>query len=296
MWGLHSGLFSSSYSGRRITCVTLWQSYKLFNGVCLLMAAFSQYVGIDYSGAATPDDSLKNLRVYAASHDGAPGEIDPPPSRKKYWTRRGVAEWLLKRLDEGSPTLVGIDHAFSFPVWYFQTHSLPLDWPSFLEDFVYHWPTTDPHVYVDFVRDGSVGYGAARTGNTRWRRLTEKRTGAAKSVFHFDVQGSVAKSSHAGIPWLRHIRNALGSQVHFWPFEGWEIPEGRSAIVEVYPSLWRASFAREDRNQDQHDAYCVAAWLQHADRQGSLTQFLRPSLNSAERRTAEVEGWILGVA
>ena len=44
-----------------------------------------------------------------------------------------------------------------------------------------------------------------------WRRLTEERAGGAKSVFHFDVQGSVAKSTHAGIPWLRFIRQRLGA-------------------------------------------------------------------------------------
>jgi hypothetical protein len=46
------------------------------------------------------------------------------------------------------------------------------------------------------VRDGVMGNGAARVGNARWRRLTEERAGSAKSVFHFDVQGSVAKSTH----------------------------------------------------------------------------------------------------
>ena len=61
-------------------------------------------------------------------------------------------------------------------------------------------------IYVDFVRDGVCGNGAARMGNSRWRRLTEVRAGSAKSVFHFDVQGSVAKSTHARIPWLRFIR------------------------------------------------------------------------------------------
>jgi hypothetical protein len=40
-----------------------------------------------------------------------------------------------------------------------------------------------------------------------------------------------------GIPWLRFIRQRLGSRVHFWPFEGWEILARRSAIAEVYPSL-----------------------------------------------------------
>ena len=66
---------------------------------------------------------------------------------------------------------------------------------------------------------------AARQGNARWRRLTEERAGGAKSVFHFDVQGSVAKSTHAGIPWLRFIRRQLGARVHFWPFDGWDIPD-----------------------------------------------------------------------
>ena len=66
------------------------------------------------------------------------------------------------------------------------------------------------NIYVDFVRDGVRGNGAARMGNSRWRRLTELRAGGAKSVFHFDVQGSVAKSTHAGIPWLRFIRQRLG--------------------------------------------------------------------------------------
>jgi len=49
-----------------------------------------------------------------------------------------------------------------------------------------------------FVREGAFGNGAARMGNARWRRLTEERTGRAKSVFHFDVQGSVANPPMPG--------------------------------------------------------------------------------------------------
>ena len=75
--------------------------------------------------------------------------------------------------------------------------------------------------------------------HNRWRRLTEQRTRGAKSVFHFDVQGQVAKSTHAGIPWLRYLRRQLGTRVHFWPFDGWAMPAGRSAVVEVYPALWK---------------------------------------------------------
>jgi hypothetical protein len=173
-------------------------------------------------------------------------------------------------------------------------HRLKPDWPTFLDDFQLHWPT-DENIYVDFVRDGVVGNGAARMCNARWRRLTEERSCSAKSVFHFDVQGSVAKSTHAGIPWLRFIRQRVGERVHFWPFDGWDIPAGRSAIAEVYPRLWSRGFEPENRTGDQHDAYSIAAWLCRADHDGNLAAFLKPVLMLSERTVAEVEGWILGV-
>jgi hypothetical protein len=258
------------------------------------MPLFSRYIGIDYSGAETPNSSLKGLRVYIADSAQPPFEVPPAPSPRKYWTRRGVAEWLLALLAEDTPTLVGIDHAFSFPLRYFEMYHIEPDWPAFLDDFQRYWPTDGDHTYVDYIRDGHAGHGAARTGNSRWRRLAETRT-RAKSVFHFDVPGSVAKSSHAGIPWLRFIRARLGPRVHFWPFDGWEIPAGRSTIAEVYPSLWNRGFPRGARTADQHDAWCIAAWLSRADRDGMLAGYLAPQLTAAERSVAAVEGWILGV-
>jgi hypothetical protein len=258
------------------------------------MPAFEHYVGIDYSGAETPTASLKGLRAYVATRRSPPVEVQPPASPRKYWTRRGVAGWLVERLSEELPTIVGIDHGFSFPLRYFETYHLLPDWPSFLDDFQKHWPTDDDHTYVDFVRDGLHGNGADRSGSTRWRRLTDERAGA-KSVFHFDVPGSVAKSTHAGLPWLRYMRQQLGNRVHFWPFDGWEIPAGRSVIAEVYPSLWSRNFAREERTPDQHDAYSVATWMRRADLDGRLTSFFDPHLSPPERTVAQVEGWILGI-
>jgi hypothetical protein len=191
--------------------------------------------------------------------------------------------------------LVGIDHGFSFPLQYFEAHELDRDWGSFLEDFQKHWPTDGDHTYVDFVRDGSVGDGAARSGDPRWRRLTEVRAGAAKSVFRFDVHGQVAKSTHAGLPWLLYLREHATERLHFWPFEGWLVPSGSSAVVEVYPSLWSRGFAPEGRTPDEHDAYSVAEWMRRADLDGRLAQFFNPPLESSERAMADIEGWILGV-
>jgi len=259
------------------------------------MPIFDRYIGIDYSGAETPTASLKGLRAYVADQTSPPVEVPPPPSPRKYWTRRGIAEWLAERLAEEGATLVGIDHAFSFPLQYFEKHRLPLEWPAFLDDFQRHWPTDHDNTYVDFVREGTCGNGAARSGDPRWRRLTEIRARGAKSVFHFDVPGSVAKSTHAGLPWLGDLRRRLAGKLHFWPFDGWDVPSGRSAIVEVYPSLWAHHFPREERNDDQHAAYSAAAWFRLADLDGSLERFLRPALRPEEQRAAKIEGWILGV-
>jgi len=122
------------------------------SGCYRMKRAFEQYIGIDYSGAQTASSSLKSLRVYLADCSSTPHEVEPPPGPRKYWTRRGIAEWLVERLFQGPVTLVGIDHGFSFPVRYFEQHGLPLDWPSFLDDFRRHWPTDEDHTYVDFVR------------------------------------------------------------------------------------------------------------------------------------------------
>ena len=165
------------------------------------MVAFARYIGIDYSGARTPRSSLSGLRVYMAERHGLPIEVLPPPSPRRYWTRHGVADWLVERLGEAMPTLVGIDHGFSFPKAYFDRYQLKLGWPGFLDDFQWHWPTDGDQVSVELVREGAEGNGAERQGSPRSRRLTEQRAGGAKSVFLFDVQGSVAKSTHAGLPW-----------------------------------------------------------------------------------------------
>jgi hypothetical protein len=260
------------------------------------MPQFDRYIGIDYSGAETATSSLPGLRAYAADHTSAPKEVLPLASPRKYWTRLGIAEWLREQLSGPNPVLVGIDHAFSFPLRYFEKYGLPRDWPAYLDDFQRHWPTDEDKTYVCFVRDGVCGKGSERVGDPSWSRLTELWTPSAKSVFRFDVKGQVATSTHAGLPWLRYLRTHCRERVHFWPFDGWEIPSGRSVVAEVYPSLWMRRFANDgERDGDQHAAYAVASWLRRADLNGSLPRFFNPALESRERTIAQVEGWILGV-
>jgi hypothetical protein len=258
------------------------------------MSLFERYVGIDYSGAATAEASLAGLRIYEATQEGAPQEVMPPASPRKYWTRRGLAEWLCQRLSEDTSTIVGIDHAFSFPLAYFEERRLS-DWPAFLDHFQRYCPLDEKSSCVDFVREGDMGSWSDVSGNPAWLRLTEQWTVSAKSVFRFDVQGAVAKSTYAGLPWLRHVRQHCNGRIHFWPFDGWDIPKGVSVVAEVYPSLWMKRIPQDERTSDQHAAYAVTAWRRRTDLNGSLTHYFNPPLAPEERKKAEIEGWILGV-
>jgi hypothetical protein len=63
----------------------------------------------------------------------------------------------------------------------------------------------------------------------------------------------------------------------------------------VVPALWSRGFSKEGRNDHQHNAYSVAAWMSRPDLSGSLAEFFRPGLTPAEHEQARIEGWILGV-
>ena len=266
---------------------------------------FDRFIGIDYSGAETPTSRLKGLQVYAAQAGGSSVEPWHCPKvsnngQRVNWTRREVAERLLQEVKQGTRFLAGIDHGFAMPMSYFARYGLQT-WPQFLEDFVHHWPTQGDHVYVDFVRDGNLFRSGdapppgSRTGTTDEFRLTERWTSSAKSVFLFDVQGTVAKSTHAGIPWLKWLRDQAGDRLHFWPFDGWVVPPDKSVIVEVYPSIFRNRYPREDRTLDQQDAYATARWMASMAAHGTLADYFSPPLTLAERAVANFEGWILGV-
>lgn len=49
-------------------------------------------LGIDYSGAETPNFSLKGLRVYSSDQASSSDEVPSPRSLRRYWTRREIAE------------------------------------------------------------------------------------------------------------------------------------------------------------------------------------------------------------
>ncbi len=255
---------------------------------------FQRYIGIDYSGAQTSEKRLRGLQVFEASEDLLPRKVTPPDAERigaVNWTRREIAEWLIEIATQEDLFIAGIDHAFSLPWSYFKRHGINAAWDEFLEDFVTHWPSHNRETTVESLRKDNP-----RTGGSDEYRLTDRWTSSAKSIFLFDVQGQVAKSTHAGIPWLHHIRKETGGRIHFWPFDGWDIPEGKSVIAEVYPSIFRRRYSTEDLSGDERDAYAVARWLRDTDRNGFLRHYLNPPLTANEKDVARIEGWIFGIS
>ena len=252
---------------------------------------YNRYIGIDYSGAKTPISRLKGLQVFNAATNGDSIKVLPPNNEGWNWTRKEVANWCVEQLVSGDRIIIGIDHGFSFPISYMNRYGIR-DWDHFIEDFCHYWPTHNDHITVESMRENNP-----RSGNQSEFRLTEKWTSSAKSVFQLDGPGQVGKSTHSGIPWLSFIRQnpQIRSRIHLWPFEGFDIPHGKSVLAEVYPSIFRNRYPRNGRSGDEQDAYSIAMWLKQMDSRGALKRYFNPPLSPSERELAKLEGWILGV-
>jgi hypothetical protein len=144
------------------------------------------------------------------------------------------------------------------------------------------------------ILNGASGQGAERMGSPRWMRLTDDRCKVARSVFQFEGQGKVGAATHAGLPWILTLKRALGERLHVWPFDGWSIPAGKSALVEVRPAMWRELEPMDALTAGQKGACATASWFKAADRSGELADMLQPALSPPERLVCGVEGWILG--
>lgn len=251
------------------------------------MTAFDQYVGVRYSGRKGPEERLDDLVVFAAREDHEPWRELNRSDGEGRWSRQELAAWLLAKLSEDSRVVVGLDHAFSFPQSYMHRNNLG-SWDAFLRDFESHFPTHKVSVK-------ELLPGLRRLGEEDEQRLTGRWTAFPRSVFQFDLQDNAARATHAGIPWLSYLRRA-GDRVHFWPFDGLQLPAGRSAVVEVRPARLKYRYTRDGLDRQEHEAFAITAWLQDRDRLDLLRPYFTPPLSDTEQDRARLEGWILGVA
>lgn len=258
--------------------------------------SFSQYIGIDYSGAGRDDQGQANIQCCCLNRmvDGCEN-ARPPASRN--WSRQAVSEWITDRLATAEgPVIIGLDHGFSFPLSYLQQQDIDC-WDDLLEHiFRLHNESKRPSLH---------GSGQL-VGPSYPLRLAEMWTVSAKSVLWYGGKGQVGPATRAGIAQLYRLRQGLnrqGIRTHFWPFDGWTIPSGCHVICEAYPAIYKRRYEQvapsefsKDTNPDLFDAYCVARWLHERDAVGLLDHYFSPPLTTSEQVQARLEGWILGVS
>ena len=96
---------------RKPTRANTFERYPISEREFMRSPAFHRYIGIDYSGAETPDSSLKGLRVYEGDRESVPVEVYPSLWSKSY-PREGrtpdqhdayvAATWLRQVDTDGS--------------------------------------------------------------------------------------------------------------------------------------------------------------------------------------------------
>ncbi|WP_044561682.1 hypothetical protein [Azospirillum sp. B4] len=225
-------------------------------------AVFDEYIGIDWTGAL-PARGIAIARVRPV--DGVV-HLVPPPAR--HWTRRQAMDWVAGRLaalhGNGARALVGIDCGFSLPyvagdgyldgrvagvndlfsLWDLVEDAAG-DGPMAL-DFCGTPALSDPRLHPSFWAAGkrpAHWTDAEGGGKRRLVELVAARTGVGNPVSVFNLAAAskqVGKASLAGMRSLRHLKARLDNALAVWPAEALEGPAGpRSAVVEIYPTLFR---------------------------------------------------------
>lgn len=146
---------------------------------------------------------------------------------------------MIELANDGEGLVVGLDFAFSFPVWFLgdrgvkdvgELWTLVAEegeaWLEACEPPFWGRPgTTRPDLPADF-------------------RLTEEEAPAQggispKSVFQVGGAGAVGTGSIRGMPWLRELREAGFS---IWPFDAADLP----LVIEIYPRVLTGAVLKSD--------------------------------------------------
>lgn len=248
----------------------------------MLQPTFARYIGIDYSGSGEPAALNPGVQVFMGDVISEPIAVHGSAGGK--WSRKAAAEWLFEQMTQTEPVVVGIDHAFSFPLEKMGDAS---NWTDFLTTFRETWRTDERPVTKAAILQRYPDCG-------KLLRLTEQWTSSAKSVFNCNGPG-VACSTFAGLPWLLRLRQQFGDRIFFWPFDGWHPPAGKHVVAEVYPSIFHNRYRQSGLRDDALDAYAVAKWFKEMDASGFLSRYFDPPLTVDQKELSRMEGWILGV-
>ncbi len=189
-------------------------------------------IAVDWSGAKQCSGKIWIAHV----SDGQVHKLEPAKSRED------AVEWLLRRLDKNPRTVVGLDFAFSFPVWFLRER--------FFRNAFELWDAVarEGEQWLQQCQPPFWGRpGKPRPKIKSHYRQTEIRLSSAggikpKSVFQIGGAGAVGTGSIRGMPFLSHMRRE-GCAV--WPFDDVRDP----LVVEIYPRILTGAVVKSSRKR-----------------------------------------------
>ncbi|WP_207484318.1 hypothetical protein [Arenibaculum pallidiluteum] len=206
-----------------------------------MMPVFQRYVAIDWSGARGPGYRGVALAECRPGRD-APRLVPPDGTR---WTRTAVAEWILRRLDDG-PALIGFDMAFSLPFAKAGRHLArqgagAFDLWAAVDEAAAGAPDFLGSPYVERHPGDFWISGARPDSYVEVRRATElacaaEGLGRPQSPYHLIGSKQVGRGALAGMRVLHHLRARSDGRIAFWPMQ--EPRPGATVCVEIYPRLF----------------------------------------------------------
>lgn len=272
---------------------------------------FDVFVFADYSGAAAEAAQRRAIALWRLDRGRRPRKVRGPFTRQDL--RQELLEILARETRGNRRVLFGIDHQWSWPFDLWKIAGLHRRrWRSALASLVEGEGSRPPlgpaHAFPSAFNAWSgeavfhcrlkglarrYGLPTASDWNGDAVRLTERAMPGAKPATRLGGTGSVAGQTLTGLAELHHLlldAETAGIPVVAWPMDALA-DDGRSHVgVEIYPSFCRPPHVPKS---DDADARAVCTWAARADLARALDLTDAPA---RVRRSARLEGWILGAS
>jgi hypothetical protein len=207
---------------------------------------FDEYIGIDWSGAKSPQQSYSIALATCSKYDNKA----PAPVSKKL-SRTDVYNLIIEKLKGDKRVLIGIDCNFGYAA------SVAKKQLGEAVNYRQLWEA------VDSANAAHKNFFAGNTWSTSdfaeyfwtqgkqpdWfnpkvlRRHTETAAaeqglGIPESPFKLIGAKQVGKGGLAGMRLLHRLKNTYGDKIAVWPFEASLIASAQVVVTEIYPRLF----------------------------------------------------------
>ena len=186
-------------------------------------------IAVDWSGAIDEDKQLEGIWLAVA-------ESDSLVRLKNGLTRDEVIATLVTEIKAGGPVFIGLDFAFSFPQWFFDSRQLESgnDLWKLAASEGEKWLTGETWPFWGKNNTKYQKRPEDLEDHLRFRQTDEDhRNSGIKSVFQIAGVGAVGTGTIRGLPKLSRLQEA-GAAI--WPFD---VPKpGGPNVIEIYPRLF----------------------------------------------------------